>query len=219
MKASASQTYIVLKLREGSSGAIMQKDHGFTVRPTLDCRVQALADGLVEQRDGGGAVDIAAGQCGDLRTTVNMEWSGGESGEKAQAWNTVRGPGSGFWLISASVFHQKGIASQLSFKTTAFSDLFFFFKEYSTEMFCLNCCQETQHWWFLKQVETTQGIQGCEIKKKYCLQSLYALTWQLWLNCETARNLWTTLISDLKDQLKWMHLLRISITWSKGHEH
>lgn len=51
----------------------MQKDHSFTVRPTLDCRAQALADSLVEQRDGGGAMDIAAGQCGDVRTTVNME--------------------------------------------------------------------------------------------------------------------------------------------------
>lgn len=148
MKASESQTYIVLKLWEGSSGAIMQKDHSFTVRPTLDCRAQALADSLVEQRDGGGAMDIAAGQRGDVRTTVNMEWSGMENGGKSTSlkhstWTRV----SAFRLIFASVFHQKGIASQLSFKTTAFSVLFFILfcfvflkKTYSTEMFCLNCC-------------------------------------------------------------------------------
>lgn len=94
MKAPESQTYILLKLWEGFSGAIMQKDHSFTVRPTLDRRVQALADSLVEQRDGGGAMDIAAGQRGDVRTTVDMEWSGMENREKAQAWNTERGPGS-----------------------------------------------------------------------------------------------------------------------------
>lgn len=93
MKASESQTYILLKLWEGSSGAIMQKDHSFTVRPALDCRVQHLADGLMEQRDGGGAMDVAAGQRGDVRTTVNVEWSGMENGEKANAWSKVRGPG------------------------------------------------------------------------------------------------------------------------------
>lgn len=66
-------THILLKLREGFPDAILREDQSFTVRPTLDRRVQALAHSLVEHRDGGGAMDIAGGQSGDVRRTVHME--------------------------------------------------------------------------------------------------------------------------------------------------
>lgn len=66
-------TYILLKLREGFPDAILREDHSFTVRPTLDRRIQALAHSLVEHSDGGGAMDIAGGQSGDIRRTVHMK--------------------------------------------------------------------------------------------------------------------------------------------------
>lgn len=93
MKAPEIRTHILLKLREGFPEAIVQEDHSLTVRPTLGCWVQALADSLVDHSDGGGAMDIAAGQSGSIRRTVHMEWPGieNEIKEKAQASNAMQG--------------------------------------------------------------------------------------------------------------------------------
>ena len=63
----------MLKLGEGFPDAILNENHRLAVRPTLDCGVQYLADSGVEQRDGGGAVDVAGGQSRDERRTVHME--------------------------------------------------------------------------------------------------------------------------------------------------
>lgn len=46
--------------------------------PVTGCGVQALAHGQREQGDRGGAVDIAAGQGGDVRGAVHIEGAGGE---------------------------------------------------------------------------------------------------------------------------------------------
>lgn len=69
-------THILLKLWEGFANAALQEDHGLPVGPLLGCGVQALTDSLVEQRVGGGAVDVAAGQGGDRGRSVHMEWPG-----------------------------------------------------------------------------------------------------------------------------------------------
>lgn len=66
----------MLKLCKGFTNAVLQEDYSFTVRPALDCGVQALADSQGEQRGGGGAMHIAAGQRGCVRRTVHMEGSG-----------------------------------------------------------------------------------------------------------------------------------------------
>lgn len=65
--------HILLKLCKCSPDAILQEDHSFMVRPALDCGVQDLAYSQGEQRDGGGAMDIAAGQRGFVRWTVHVE--------------------------------------------------------------------------------------------------------------------------------------------------
>lgn len=69
----------MLKLRKGFPDAVLREDHSFTVRPALDCRVQDLAYSQGEQRDGGGAMDITAGQRGFVRRTVHMERPGIEN--------------------------------------------------------------------------------------------------------------------------------------------
>lgn len=61
-EGTKSETHILLKLCKGFPDAVLREDHSFAVRPALDCRVQALAYSQGEQRDGGGAMDIAAGQ-------------------------------------------------------------------------------------------------------------------------------------------------------------
>lgn len=62
-----------MKLCKGFPDAVLQEDHSFTVGPALNGGVQTLAHGQGEQRDGGGAVHIAAAQCGCVRTAVHME--------------------------------------------------------------------------------------------------------------------------------------------------
>lgn len=83
----------MLKLRKCFPDAVLNEDHSLTVGPPLDCRVQTLADGQVEQRDGGGAVDVAVGQSGDVRRTVHVERPGIEIKiqGKGQGSNTGEG--------------------------------------------------------------------------------------------------------------------------------
>lgn len=76
---SESETHILLKLCKVFPDAILLEDHSFTVRPALRCIVQALAHSQWEQRDGGGAMDIAGGQSGFVRGTVHMERPGTEN--------------------------------------------------------------------------------------------------------------------------------------------
>lgn len=66
----------MLKLCKGFPDAVLPEDHRLPVRPALGRGVQALAHSQGEQRDGGGAVHIAAGQRGSARRTVHMEASG-----------------------------------------------------------------------------------------------------------------------------------------------
>lgn len=85
-----SETHILLKLCKGFPDAVLNEDHSLAVGPPLHCRVQTLADSQVEQRDGGGAVDVAVGQSGDVRRIVHVERPGIEikiTG-KAQGSNT-----------------------------------------------------------------------------------------------------------------------------------
>lgn len=77
IKAKGSKAYILLKLCKGFPDAVLLEDHSFTVGPALHRGVQGLADGEGEQRVGGGAMDVAGGQRGDVRWAVYVEGTGG----------------------------------------------------------------------------------------------------------------------------------------------
>lgn len=88
-----SETHILLKLCKCFPDAVLNEDDGLAVGPPLRCRVQTLADSQVEQRDGGGAVDVAVGQSGDVRGIVHVERPGIEIKIKGKAQGSNTGEG------------------------------------------------------------------------------------------------------------------------------
>lgn len=58
-------THVLLELGEGFADAVLDADHRLAVGPAPDRGVQPLTHRLVQQGDGGGAVDVAGGERGD----------------------------------------------------------------------------------------------------------------------------------------------------------
>lgn len=75
-----TSTHILHELCEGLADSVLQKHHGLSVGKALHRPQQTFSDRLMDQRHGGGGVNVAVGESRDDGPGLHMNASAGKHG-------------------------------------------------------------------------------------------------------------------------------------------